>query len=240
MMRAAIIAAGLGERLLAAGINEPKPLVRVAGRPLIEHAITAIADAGIDRIACIVNEFTNGIEAHCRAAFPALNFDFVRRTTPSSMESLFALAPLLSGARFVLLTVDSIFAPTTLRHFIAGAQARPQADVVLGITAFVDDEKPLWIRIDASGRVVALGSDAVPCEYVTAGLYVFEPRVFAEIDQARRAGCTALRQFLGHLLARGYRIEADLVGKTVDVDRVEDIRIAEDFIAAGYPTSQRS
>jgi len=233
-MKAAIIAAGRGERLHAAGIAEPKPLVRVAGRPLIDYALGAIATAGIERVACIVNEYSTGIEEHCRQAWPQLACEFVRRTTPNSMESLFTLAPLLGEGRFALLTVDAVFAPTTLTHFLAGARQRVGADVVLGLTDFVDDEKPLWARIAPDGRVLALGDAARPCATITAGLYVFDPRVFVEIDSARTQGFTALRRFLGHLLERGYRIDAEPVGKSVDVDRREDIAVAEAFVAAGF------
>ncbi|MFN8640921.1 MAG: hypothetical protein U0802_04385 [Candidatus Binatia bacterium] len=59
---------------------------------------------------------------------------------------------------------------------------------------------------------------------------MFSPRVFAEID-ARASGCAALRQFLAHLLARGIRIAAAPMGKTLDVDRPQDIAAAEASIA---------
>jgi NDP-sugar pyrophosphorylase family protein len=233
-MKAAIIAAGRGERLVAAGIPGPKPLVQVAGRPLLDHVLAALEAAGGTSVACVVNEESAGIEDHCRAHWSQLAFAFVRRTTPNSMESLFTLAPLLEGGRFLLLTVDAIFAPATLSRFLAAAANRPAADVVLGITAFVDDEKPLHVQVDAAGCVQALGDTARQSPWVTAGLYVIAPTVFAEIEAARRAGFIALREFLGHLVAGGYRVEAEAVGKCVDVDRPEDIVVAEAFIASGY------
>lgn len=46
-MKAAIIAAGLGERMAKGGISTPKPLIPVAGRPLISRVInTAAKTAG--------------------------------------------------------------------------------------------------------------------------------------------------------------------------------------------------
>ncbi|MFN8640920.1 MAG: NTP transferase domain-containing protein [Candidatus Binatia bacterium] len=53
-MKAGLIAAGLGERLVAAGIDTPKPLVAVAGKALVDHVLDAVAAAGIDA-ACIFN-----------------------------------------------------------------------------------------------------------------------------------------------------------------------------------------
>jgi len=158
----------------------------------------------------------------------------VRRTTPSSMESLFTLSPLLATGRFVLLTVDAVFAPATLRAFVRAADCLRAADGVLALSAFVDDEKPLWARTAPDGCITALGPGAAGSGLVTAGFYVFDPVIFGEIAAARAAGYTALRQFLGHLLERGYRLHGKRVAKSVDVDRPADIAVAEAFVRGGF------
>ena len=233
-MKAAIIAAGQGERLRAGGFTQAKPLVPVAGTPLIDYAVGAIVAAGLSDVACIVNEQSAGIEEHCRQRWPEIHFEFVRRTTPSSMESLFTLGPLLDGGRFVLLTVDAIFAPPVLRDFVVTAAAHTDAHGVLAVSDFVEDEKPLWARLATDGRVTALGDEACDSGLVTAGFYIFDAAIFAEMDMARRLRFTALRQFLGHLLARGYQIYGARVPKTVDVDRPEDIASAAAFVRSGF------
>ncbi|MFI5366992.1 MAG: NTP transferase domain-containing protein [Candidatus Binatia bacterium] len=233
-MKAGIIAAGLGERLCAGGFTQPKPLVPIAGAPLIDYALGAIAVAGLQDVACIVNEQSCGIEEHCRRRWPEIRFEFVRRTTRSSMESLFTLRPLLAGGRFVLLTVDAIFAPPVLGDFLATAAAHADAHGVLAVSDFVDDEKPLWAQLAADGCITALGDDARASGLVTAGFYVFDATIFAEVEPARAQRFTALRQFLGHLLARGYRIDGVRVPKSVDVDRPEDIASATAFIRSGF------
>jgi len=234
-MKAGLIAAGLGERLRTGGIAVPKPLVEVAGRPLIDHVLAAVAAAGIDEVACILNaeSETDAVEAYCRRR-TAPRLRVVRRTTPSSMESLFALAPLLDDGPFLLLTVDAVFAPDVLRDFLAAAAPRTAADVVLAVTDFVDDEKPLRLTVTPDGRVVALGEGAGASPLVTAGFYVFQPRVFAEVDAARAARLTALRQWLGFLRERGHRIDGVRIGKTVDVDRPQDIAVADAFVRSGF------
>jgi NDP-sugar pyrophosphorylase family protein len=235
-MNAAILAAGHGERLQQAGISTPKPLVEVAGKALIEHTLGSIRAAGVRDVVCIVNRESAAVEPYCRARAADLSFRFVHRTTPSSMESLFAVAPLLGGAPFLLLTVDTIIAPDAVRDFAAAADARMRraAAGVLATTEFVDDEKPLRVACDGAGRIVALGDAAAASPRVTAGIYVFDPGVFAEIAAARAARYAALREFLAHLVARGYRLETELVPKCVDVDRPEDLVAADAFIASGY------
>ncbi len=53
-MRAMILAAGRGERLRPLTDSIPKPLVEVGGKPLIEHHIQAMADAGFRQI--VINQ----------------------------------------------------------------------------------------------------------------------------------------------------------------------------------------
>lgn len=57
-MRAMILAAGLGQRMGALTQTCPKPLLKIAGRHLIEYAITAIVDAGIQDI--VINTSYHG------------------------------------------------------------------------------------------------------------------------------------------------------------------------------------
>ena len=233
-MKAALIAAGSGERLRAAGLHLPKPLVPVAGVALVDRVLAAVAAVGIREVACIFNSAADSVEAHCLRAHSSLTLHVVRRDTPSSMESLFALQPHLHDDPFLLLTVDAVFGPTLLPAFLDEAARVDDADGVLGVHEFVDDEKPLRVRLDEHRRIVGLGEDAAESPVITAGLYVLSPRIFAEVEASRRANFTALRQFLRHLVRRGYRLYGAPVEKTVDVDRPEDIAVAEAFVASGF------
>lgn len=235
VVKAALIAAGRGERLRHGGISTPKPLVPIAGIPLIERVIAAATEVGVTRVAAILNANSDAdaVEAHCRRTFVHLDLQIMRRTTPSSMESLFALAPLL-GEPFLLLTVDAIFGPTVLPSLLEAWRIRSNLDGVLAVHNYIDDEKPLRVRIDESSRIRAFGADAGDSPLITAGLYMLTPRIFSEIPAARAARYTALREFLAHLCAHDYSLLAVPVAKTIDVDRPEDIAIAEQFVRADF------
>jgi NDP-sugar pyrophosphorylase family protein len=204
------------------------------GTPLVDRVLGAVAAAGIREVACIFNEDADEVVAHCRRVTHGLDLHILRRTTPNSMESLFALAPFLRGERFLLLTVDAVFDPALLRSFLGAAARHENADAVLATTTFVDDEKPLRIAVDSDERVTALGSEAAGSAHVTAGFYVFAPRTFDEIATAHQARLGALRQWLGLLQQRGYRMYGTPVAQTVDVDRPQDIAAAEAFVRNGY------
>lgn len=70
---AMVMAAGLGKRMRPLTASQPKPLVRVAGRALIDHALDRMHDAGIERAVVNVHYLADAMEAHVRTrAAPAI------------------------------------------------------------------------------------------------------------------------------------------------------------------------
>ena len=229
-MKAAIIAAGTGRRLAEGGLLVPKPLVNVGGEPMIARAIHAAAMLKTASVACIVNDLNPAVSEYLRSRSWPVPLELVLKTTPSSMESLFCLAPLLREEPFVLFTVDAIFPFETLERFFEKARNKKEAQGVLALTTFVDDENPLWVKLNASHEVVAMGDEAKGSSYATAGFYYFNPRIFSMMTTAREKNLNSLRQFLGLLVEEGYMFYGIPVSKTVDVDYPEDIEKAEAYL----------
>lgn len=61
---AMVMAAGLGKRMRPLTATQPKPLVRVHGKPLIDHALDRLADAGVARAVVNVHYLADALEAH--------------------------------------------------------------------------------------------------------------------------------------------------------------------------------
>ncbi len=64
---AMVMAAGLGKRMRPLTASQPKPMVRVAGKPLIDHALDRLVDAGVARAVVNVHYLADALEAHLQA-----------------------------------------------------------------------------------------------------------------------------------------------------------------------------
>ncbi len=61
---AMVMAAGLGKRMRPLTASQPKPMVRVAGKPLIDHALDRLAEAGVAKAVVNVHYLPEPLEAH--------------------------------------------------------------------------------------------------------------------------------------------------------------------------------
>lgn len=238
-MHYAIIAAGEGSRLRQEGVSLPKPLVQIAGQPMLGRLIALFSSMGAESISVICNELYPEVVdylAGVRKRLPMVRY--VVRTTSSSMHSLDVLSEMIPEGRFCLTTVDTVFLPEQFRQFIASAETADRADGYFAVTPFVDDEKPLWVGVDASDGQEITGfydhEKDLPkamLRYVSGGIYCLDSRsAFPVLKECLKQGQSRMRNFQRALLKAGLRIDAHVFPKIMDIDHVEDIVKAEKWL----------
>ncbi len=237
LLRGGILAAGEGSRFLAAGIATPKPLVVVSGRTLLDRTLDHFRRAGVRHVTLVTNAAFGPELARTAATVTDLELQVVAQDTPSSLHTLAVLSACAPAGRLLVTTIDSVMAPTDVARFAHAFRSSP-ANALLSYTDFVDDEKPLRISLDGpTQRVTGIGETAHESPFVTMGMYGFDDLCRARAQTAAAAGVSRLRRFLALIVqgeADGRRSDLAVagfrLGKAIDVDRPEDVVVAEDFL----------
>lgn len=106
---AMILAAGLGKRMRPLTASQPKPLVRVAGKALIDHALDRLAEAGIAKAVVNVHYLADALEAHVLArAAPKVTVSDERALLLETGGGMAKALPLLPDPFFAL-NADNIW-----------------------------------------------------------------------------------------------------------------------------------
>jgi NDP-sugar pyrophosphorylase family protein len=228
-MDLAIIAAGKGLRLKEEGINIPKPLVEINGVPLIGRIIDIAIKNGVDSIACIINDESEELEKYLQENYSSYSLNLVVKSTPSSFHSLYQLSRFVKSP-FLLTTTDSVFKEDEFSAFLDYGINKNDADAVLAVTDFIDDEKPLYAEVEEDSRIISLLDNNNDYEFVTGGLYIFKKDIKKFIDEAAEQGVNRLRNFLRFLMKNKLKMYAFPFSKIIDIDHVSDINKAENFL----------
>lgn len=239
-MKYAIIAAGEGSRLKSEGVQSPKPLVEIGGEALIDRLIRIFMDNGADEIVCICNDITAMVGSHLNALERdglrgrPVPLKFKVKTTPSSMHSLYEISSLLKDEPFVLTTVDTIFREEEFGKYISAFSSllnHAEGDGLMGVTDYIDDEKPLYVGTDADNAVTGFYDTENGCRYISGGIYGLSPKAIATLDKCIERGESRMRNFQRAMIGDGLKLKAYPFSKVLDIDHVEDIRKAEQFLA---------
>ncbi len=236
-MNFAIIAAGEGSRLAAEGIESPKPLVKVAGEPLIDRLVRIFIDNYADEICVICNDHSTLVGRHLAyiqnegLQGRPVPLKFKVKSTPSSMHSLYELSDWLKGSKFVLTTVDTIFNEREFANYVTAFKERDDIDGLMGVTGFVDDEKPLWVNTNTDMTIEGFyDNNTIGAKYVSAGIYGLTPKSLDILKECVEKGESRMRNFQRALIGNGMKLKAFEFGKVIDIDHAHDIASAEKIL----------
>jgi MurNAc alpha-1-phosphate uridylyltransferase len=107
---AMVLAAGHGERMRPLTAARPKPLVPLAGRPLIDHVLDRLSVAGVSRAVVNVHYLPDMIEAHlARRSRPQILIADERPQILNTGGAVQNALPLLGAAPFFVHNSDSVW-----------------------------------------------------------------------------------------------------------------------------------
>lgn len=231
-MNYAIIAAGEGSRLVQEGVKLPKPLVNLCGKPMIRRLIDIMLSYNAESLSIIVNEQMTEVREYLESLELPVPFDLTVKSTPSSMHSFYEVSRGFSDGKFVLTTVDTIFRPEDFRRYVEAFEADDRADGYMAVTSFIDDEKPLYIDVDADMDITTFRDQSFPgVKYISGGIYGLRPSALKVLADCMDRGVSRMRNYQRALVDAGLRLKAYPFPKIIDVDHASDIATAEAFLS---------
>ena len=228
---AILLAAGQGSRLRT--IDSCKPLCPVAGKPLIDHAIERLADAGLHKVIVVTGFQAERIEAHVAARHWPLPVETVRTADwrqPNGVSALAAGAR-LDGSSALLAMCDHVVDAEVYRR---AASAGAGDGLILCIDRrldhpWVDPDDVTCVRTDGT-QIVAIGKGLRPYDAHDMGVFAVGPAFFAALEDIPGASVTDGVQSLSRRGAAGTIDCSDL--DWIDVDDEVALRKAESWLAA--------
>lgn len=182
--RAIILSAGLGTRMRPLTNTMPKPLIPVNGKPLIDHCLDWVEQAGITDVVVNTSYLAQQLEDHLRhRAAPVIYFS---REEPAPLETGGGIAkalPFLGDAPFVAMNSDAIFPRMAVHPITRLAEAWDDALdflmlVVPKARAHGWEGKGDFILNEAGEIRRANEGEEAP--YIFSGVEIIHPRVFAD------------------------------------------------------------
>jgi L-glutamine-phosphate cytidylyltransferase len=239
-MKALILSAGQGRRLLPLTADAPKCTLLVQGRPLIDWQLSALAQAGIDEVVAVVGFRRERVAAIVAARPEPPRVRLLDNPLYGLADNLVScwMAREEMDEDFLLLNGDTLFETDVVRRLLA-APARPVTLVV--------DAKPVYdaddMKVTLDGeRVVAIGKhlgfEATHAESI--GMLLFRgqgPALFrAGLERAVQVPEGARQWYLSvidSLAASGVVWSASIRERDwVEVDCPADLDDAERLVAS--------
>jgi bifunctional UDP-N-acetylglucosamine pyrophosphorylase/glucosamine-1-phosphate N-acetyltransferase len=186
-MKAVVLAAGEGKRLQPITSTRPKHLIRVGGKPILEHCLKALRICGIEEAVIVVHYMADLIRQYFGDGERfGLRIKYVEQTAMIGTGNAVSVAEPYVKEEFALVYGDLLFAPDTVKNVVVSHQkANPAATMAVVPVekpenyGIVELENETYIK-----RIVEKPSrHEAPTNLANAGIYVFPTGIFEKIRE---------------------------------------------------------
>jgi NDP-sugar pyrophosphorylase family protein len=232
---AVILAGGRGTRLRPVTGDLPKPIVQVAGRPILERLVLHLVGSGVSDIRLAVGYGAEVIERYFGDGERfGCSIRYLKEDGPlgtaGPLRGLVAAPP---TAPIIVLNGDLVtsFSVTGLlsAHEVTGAR------VTVAVTDYAHEVPYGVLETTEDGRVISLDEKPTWAGTINAGVYAVDPTLIGEIPEGRSV---AMTEMIGRCLAQDDRVTAwRTVGEWHDVGRPDDLALARGQSPPRAPSS---
>lgn len=225
--KAVILAAGRGTRMRELTAELPKPMIEVRGKPVLQHIIEGLRDAGIRDCLIVVGYRADAVQDFFGDGLRYnIAIQYKTQTVQDGTGRVVELAhDFVTDRPFILAYGDILVDPENYKRVVdlpddveAVLTVTRGEDVSKGGAVFVNDRMSVVDIREKSDTWSGLSQDAIP--FYNAGLYAFRPSIFdftAKLKPSPR-GEYELTDAIRDLAQSGNKVKAlELTGEWADV-----------------------
>jgi glucose-1-phosphate thymidylyltransferase len=148
-LKAVIPVAGKGTRLRPHTHTIPKPLVNVAGKPILAHIIDALYDVGVRQMAFVVDRRGEAIPEFVRQSYPSLECEFIEQPVPDGLGGAIRRTRAFGGGGPLLILLGDTILRADFRAIIE------RDDNLIGVKT-VEDPRRFGVCLVENGRITGM------------------------------------------------------------------------------------
>ena len=168
-MKAMILAAGYGKRLMPLTKSLPKPLLKIGNQSLIERNINSLLAAGFNDIIINVSYLAGMIKEHVLEKFPNVNISFSEEKTPlGTGGGVLNAIELLGDGPFLLINAD-------IYHQIELKDIKQEVDIAHLVGVYNPDHN-VDGDFSLDSGLVSINNNVN--EFTWCGISVINPKIF--------------------------------------------------------------
>jgi MurNAc alpha-1-phosphate uridylyltransferase len=225
---AMVLAAGLGERMRPLTNQMPKPLVPVAGKPLIDHVLDRLAAAGVERAVVNVHYLADMIERHLKGRTrPQIMISNERDKLLNTGGGVVKALGAIGREPFFHVNSDTIWIDSVKPNLERMAAAMDALLLLAPVSTSIGYPGRGDFTMASDGRLIRRGErDIAP--FVYAGAAILRPELFKNAPDGAFSLTTLFHRAEAEGRLHGLRLE----GVWMHVGTPEAIKEAEAAIAA--------
>lgn len=225
-MKAIIPVAGVGTKLRPLTYTQPKPLIPIAGKPILGHIVERLAAAGINEFVFVIGYLGNKIHDFVREKYPNITSYFVQQADRKGIgHAIWMARDIVKDEEMLIVLGDTVFEAD-----IEGIMANHHS--ILGIKK-VDDPRGFGVvEFDEAGKITRLVEKPnIPrSNMALVGLYKIKDseRLFDVLEQNIRINYTThneiqLTDAIGKMIKEGSQFDAVKVENWYDCGKKESL-----------------
>jgi UDP-N-acetylglucosamine diphosphorylase/glucosamine-1-phosphate N-acetyltransferase len=186
-MKAVLLAAGAGERLLPITATRPKHLIKVTGKPILQFCLEAVKKAGIDEAIIVTHYMGESIRSYFGDGVElGLKLSYVKQKAILGTGNAAEVAEPFIDSDFVLIYGDLLFGQDAVTDVLEQFK-KGKSSSVMGVVPVDRPENYGIIEKDTDGKVKRLvekpAAGKAPSNLANAGIYAFSKDVFDKIKK---------------------------------------------------------